>query len=64
MDGSGGNGHALEHFHLVHHPIAVKITSLSSNVQEVYCYQCDDEQNIEMPLLEKLLDQFGAAGLL
>jgi ubiquitin carboxyl-terminal hydrolase 5/13 len=48
FDGSGGNGHALEHFRLTSHPIAIKLGTLlyrgpSEPLEaDLYCYACDD----------------------
>ncbi|KAH0570312.1 Ubiquitinyl hydrolase 1 [Spironucleus salmonicida] len=57
-DGTGGNGHALEHFEATGHPVAVRITSLCQDVQEVYCYSCDSEQKISFEILVEALKQF------
>ena len=46
FDGSGGNGHALEHFNATGHALAVKLGTISVKADgleaDVYCYSCDD----------------------
>jgi ubiquitin carboxyl-terminal hydrolase 5/13 len=44
-DGSGGNGHGLEHTKTTSHPVAVKLGSLTADGKaDVYCYTCNDER--------------------
>lgn len=55
-----GNGHALEHYSLSEHPVAVKLGSLSSDDEDkadVYCYKCNDEVKV-FDLAKKLM-KFG-----
>ena len=46
FDGSGGNGHALDHFKVTGHALAVKLGTISVKADgleaDVYCYNCDD----------------------
>lgn len=43
-EGLPGNSHALEHFNQTHHPVAVKLGSITAEGQaDVYCYMDDDE---------------------
>jgi ubiquitin carboxyl-terminal hydrolase 5/13 len=46
FDGSGGNGHALEHFKVTGHALAVKLGTISVKADgleaDVYCYSCDE----------------------
>lgn len=46
FDGSGGNGHALDHFKASGHALAVKLGTISVKADgleaDVYCYDCDD----------------------
>ena len=43
-DGSGGNGHALEHAQATQHSLAVKSGTISPEGDaSVYCYTCDDD---------------------
>ncbi|CAM9018245.1 unnamed protein product [Wickerhamomyces anomalus] len=55
--GVAGNTHALQHFEISTHPIAVKLGSLSKDVTDVYCYACNDE--IKFPELSNCLKTFG-----
>ncbi|EGW33266.1 uncharacterized protein SPAPADRAFT_66248 [Spathaspora passalidarum NRRL Y-27907] len=54
-----GNGHALAHFELSQHPVAIKLGSLSAEADscDVYCYQCNDE--VKVPNLADKLVKFG-----
>ena len=43
--GVGGNSHGLKHADETHHPVAVKLGSLTpEGTADVYCYQCNDER--------------------
>ena len=43
FDGSGGNGHALEHFKQTGHPVCVKMGTISPDGRaDLFCYACDD----------------------
>ncbi|KAF2835609.1 ubiquitin carboxyl-terminal hydrolase 14 [Patellaria atrata CBS 101060] len=43
--GVGGNGHALAHTDEVHHPVAVKLGSLTADGNaDIYCYSCNEER--------------------
>ena len=46
FDGSGGNGHALEHFQSTGHSLAIKLGTIAVKADgieaDVYCYSCDD----------------------
>lgn len=43
FDGSGGNGHALEHFKQTGHPVCVKMGTISPDGRaDLYCYSCDE----------------------
>ncbi|KAI0506028.1 ubiquitin carboxyl-terminal hydrolase 14 [Xylaria bambusicola] len=43
--GVGGNSHGLAHATESHHPVAVKLGSITpEGSADVYCYQCDDER--------------------
>ncbi|XP_055529285.1 ubiquitin carboxyl-terminal hydrolase 5 [Wyeomyia smithii] len=58
FDGSGGNEHALKHFHEVGYPLAVKLGTITSDGKgDVYSYQEDDM--VEDPYLVKHLAHWG-----
>lgn len=54
-----GNGHALAHYELAQHPVAIKLGSLSADSEscDAYCYQCNDE--VKVPHLAEKLHKFG-----
>lgn len=60
-DGTGGNGHAMQHFQSTQHPITVKLGTIEiegeSTKGDVYCYLCDDMRLC--PSLSSLLPRFG-----
>jgi ubiquitin carboxyl-terminal hydrolase 5/13 len=43
--GVGGHSHGLAHANASHHPLAVKLGSITpEGTADVYCYECDDEK--------------------
>lgn len=43
--GVGGNSHGLAHWDAAHHPVAVKLGSITpEGTADVYCYQCNEER--------------------
>lgn len=43
--GVGGNSHGLAHTQSTHHPVAVKLGSLTADgTADIYCYACDEER--------------------
>ncbi|KAI6032578.1 hypothetical protein F5J12DRAFT_902429 [Pisolithus orientalis] len=41
--GTGGNGHALEHFNSTQHPVCVKLGTITpEGGADIYCYACND----------------------
>ncbi|EER34565.1 hypothetical protein CTRG_01426 [Candida tropicalis MYA-3404] len=54
-----GNGHALAHYEISQHPVAIKLGSLSADSEscDAYCYQCNDE--VKVPNLAEKLHKFG-----
>lgn len=51
-DGTGGNGHALEHFDKTKHPLVVKSGTISAEGNaSIFCYLCDsDVKDEDLPL--------------
>lgn len=42
-DGSGGNNHAVDHWESTHHPVVVKLGTISPDGRsDLFCYQCDE----------------------
>ncbi|KAL6848026.1 hypothetical protein ACP4OV_022154 [Aristida adscensionis] len=60
-DGSGGNNHAIEHYEQTKYPLAVKLGTITSDlegaVSDVFSYPEDD--SVEDPLLAQHLSHFG-----
>ncbi|KAK8894595.1 Ubiquitin carboxyl-terminal hydrolase 5 [Tritrichomonas musculus] len=43
FDGSGGNNHAVDHWEKTHHPVVVKLGTISPDGRaDLYCYKCDE----------------------
>jgi len=57
FDGTGGNNHALEHFEVTKHPLAVKLGTITPSGADVYSY--DEDEMVEDPLLAQHLAHFG-----
>ncbi|ORX99167.1 ubiquitinyl hydrolase [Basidiobolus meristosporus CBS 931.73] len=58
FDGSGGNGHGLQHFQETGHGISCKLGTITpEGTADIYCYLCDD-QRID-PCLSQHLAHFG-----
>lgn len=44
FDGTGGNGHAVDHFKTTGHAVAVKTGTISAEGNaSIFCYHCDDD---------------------
>lgn len=57
----GGNGHALAHYYShSNHCVALKLSSLSASVCEVYCYKCDTsiDSIFTMPDMRSMLQNY------
>ncbi|BFZ23849.1 hypothetical protein BsWGS_26888 [Bradybaena similaris] len=57
FDGSGGNNHAIDHYHQVKHPLAVKLGTITATSGDVFSY--DEDDMVEDPYLAKHLAHFG-----
>lgn len=54
--GLPGNGHALEHYNATHHPVAVKLGSITADGKaDVFCYM-DDEEIVDPELAPHLVN--------
>ncbi|KAI9593905.1 ubiquitin carboxyl-terminal hydrolase [Syncephalis fuscata] len=57
-DGSGGNGHGLDHYSETGHALSCKLGTITpEGTADVYCYLCDDERLD--PEIAKHLSHFG-----
>ncbi|XP_066565709.1 ubiquitin carboxyl-terminal hydrolase 13 isoform X2 [Amia ocellicauda] len=57
FDGSGGNGHALEHYRETNYPLAVKLGTITPDGADVYSF--DEEEAVLDPHLAEHLSHFG-----
>ncbi|RDD44181.1 Ubiquitin carboxyl-terminal hydrolase 5 [Trichoplax sp. H2] len=57
FDGSGGNGHAVEHYEKTKYPLCVKLGTITVDGADVYSYAEDDM--VLDPYLTKHLEHFG-----
>ncbi|NXG30932.1 UBP13 hydrolase, partial [Dromaius novaehollandiae] len=57
FDGSGGNGHALEHYKEMGYPLAVKLGTITPDGADVYSF--DEEEPVLDPHIAKHLAHFG-----
>ena len=54
--GTGGNNHGVEHTQTSHHPVAVKLGSLTAEGNaDIYCYACDEER-VDPELVQHLMN--------
>ncbi|XP_068056466.1 ubiquitin carboxyl-terminal hydrolase 13 isoform X4 [Anomalospiza imberbis] len=57
FDGSGGNGHAMEHYRETGYPLAVKLGTITPDGADVYSF--DEEEPVLDPHIAKHLAHFG-----
>ncbi|NXN58345.1 UBP13 hydrolase, partial [Rynchops niger] len=57
FDGSGGNGHAIEHYKEMGYPLAVKLGTITPDGADVYSF--DEEEPVLDPHIAKHLAHFG-----
>ncbi|XP_015676951.1 ubiquitin carboxyl-terminal hydrolase 13 [Protobothrops mucrosquamatus] len=57
FDGSGGNGHALEHYKEMGYPLAVKLGTITPDGADVYSFE--EEEAVVDPHVAKHLSHFG-----
>ncbi|KFU84197.1 Ubiquitin carboxyl-terminal hydrolase 13, partial [Chaetura pelagica] len=57
FDGSGGNGHAMEHYKDTGYPLAVKLGTITPDGADVYSF--DEEEPVLDPHIAKHLAHFG-----
>uniref|UniRef100_A0A671YZV3 Ubiquitin carboxyl-terminal hydrolase n=1 Tax=Sparus aurata TaxID=8175 RepID=A0A671YZV3_SPAAU len=57
FDGSGGNGHALEHYRETNHPLAVKLDTITPDGADVYSFE--EEEAVLDPHISDHLSHFG-----
>ncbi|CAF0728465.1 unnamed protein product [Didymodactylos carnosus] len=57
FDGTGGNNHAVEHYHKTKYPLAVKLGTITAHGADVYSY--DEDDLVEDPNLAVHLSHWG-----
>ncbi|XP_054646005.1 ubiquitin carboxyl-terminal hydrolase 13 isoform X6 [Dunckerocampus dactyliophorus] len=57
FDGSGGNGHALDHYKETSHPLAVKLDTITPDGADVYSFE--EEEAVLDPHVSEHLSHFG-----
>lgn len=58
-DGTGGNDHALEHYQETKYPLAVKLGTITSDLEAADVYSYAEDDAVEDPLLAQHLAHFG-----
>ncbi|CAN1775169.1 Ubiquitin carboxyl-terminal hydrolase 14 [Linum perenne] len=58
-DGTGGNNHAIEHYKETGHPLAVKLGTVTSDLEAADVYSYPEDDSVLDPLLAQHLSFFG-----
>ncbi|KAG8045863.1 hypothetical protein GUJ93_ZPchr0008g11449 [Zizania palustris] len=58
-DGSGGNNHAIEHYEQTKYPLAVKLGTITADLEAADVFSYPEDDSVEDPLLAKHLSHFG-----
>ncbi|KAJ3679422.1 hypothetical protein LUZ60_017433 [Juncus effusus] len=58
-DGSGGNGHAVEYYNETGYPLAVKLGTITADLEGADVYSYPEDDSVEDPLLAQHLSHFG-----
>ncbi|KAJ0774305.1 putative ubiquitinyl hydrolase 1 [Helianthus annuus] len=58
-DGSGGNNHAVEHYNETHYPLAVKLGTITSDLEGADVFSYPEDDSVTDPLLAEHLAFFG-----
>ncbi|XP_074586627.1 ubiquitin carboxyl-terminal hydrolase 14-like isoform X2 [Curcuma longa] len=58
-DGSGGNNHAIEHYKETNYPLAVKLGTITADIESADVYSYPEDDTVEDPLLAQHLAFFG-----
>ncbi|KAM0028956.1 putative ubiquitinyl hydrolase 1 [Helianthus debilis subsp. tardiflorus] len=58
-DGSGGNNHAVEHYSETHYPLAVKLGTITSDLEGADVFSYPEDDSVTDPLLAEHLAFFG-----
>ncbi|KAK9085041.1 hypothetical protein Sjap_025452 [Stephania japonica] len=58
-DGSGGNNHAIEHYKETNYPLAVKLGTITADLDKADVFSYPEDESVEDPLLAQHLAFFG-----
>ncbi|KAL0311079.1 UNVERIFIED_CONTAM: Ubiquitin carboxyl-terminal hydrolase 14 [Sesamum angustifolium] len=58
-DGSGGNDHAVNHYNMTKYPLAVKLGTITADLEAADVYSYDEDASVIDPLLAQHLQHFG-----
>ncbi|URE25227.1 ubiquitin carboxyl-terminal hydrolase [Musa troglodytarum] len=58
-DGSGGNNHATEHYEETRYPLAVKLGTITADLEGADVFSYPEDDTVEDPLLAEHLEFFG-----
>ncbi|KAL4201858.1 hypothetical protein AMTRI_Chr02g260840 [Amborella trichopoda] len=58
-DGSGGNNHAIEHYIVTKYPLAVKLGTITADLETADVFSYPEDESVEDPLLAQHLSFFG-----
>ncbi|PKA50764.1 Ubiquitin carboxyl-terminal hydrolase 14 [Apostasia shenzhenica] len=58
-DGTGGNNHAVENYHETQYPLAVKLGTISADLEKTDVFSYPEDDSVEDPLLAEHLAFFG-----
>ncbi|KAJ8630813.1 hypothetical protein MRB53_024136 [Persea americana] len=58
-DGSGGNNHAVEHYRQTNYPLAVKLGTITADLESADVYSYREDESVVDPLLAQHLAFFG-----
>ncbi|PIA31158.1 hypothetical protein AQUCO_05200036v1 [Aquilegia coerulea] len=58
-DGSGGNNHAIEHYKETNYPLAVKLGTITADLEAADVFSYPEDECVENPLLAQHLAFFG-----
>ncbi|KAJ4756079.1 Ubiquitinyl hydrolase 1 [Rhynchospora pubera] len=58
-DGTGGNNHAIEHYEQTKYPLAVKLGTITADLESADVFSYPEDDSVEDPLLAQHLSHFG-----
>ncbi|XP_073009187.1 ubiquitin carboxyl-terminal hydrolase 14 isoform X2 [Typha latifolia] len=58
-DGTGGNNHAVEHYREKNYPLAVKLGTITADLEAADVFSYPEDNSVEDPLLAQHLSHFG-----